>query len=91
MRNIAVAGTGYVGLSTGTCFADMGNRVTCIDISEEKIDMLRQGQASPSGVPAREVREEGQMEPRPSMRTVQRVGRGMMGTEEARVEGWERR
>jgi hypothetical protein len=53
--------------------------------------MLRQDQASPSGVPAREVREEGQMEPRPSMRTVQRVGRGMMGTEEARVEGWERR
>jgi len=45
MRNIAVAGTGYVGLSTGTCFADMGNRVTCIDISEEKIEMLRQGQA----------------------------------------------
>ena len=45
MRNIAVAGTGYVGLSTGTCFADMGNRVTCIDISEEKIEMLRRGQA----------------------------------------------
>ena len=44
MRNIAVAGTGYVGLSTGTCFADMGNNVTCIDISEEKIQMLRQGQ-----------------------------------------------
>ncbi len=45
MRNIAVAGTGYVGLSTGTCFADMGNNVTCIDISEEKINMLLQGQA----------------------------------------------
>jgi UDPglucose 6-dehydrogenase len=44
MKNIAVAGTGYVGLSTGTCFADMGNRVTCIDISEEKIAMLREGQ-----------------------------------------------
>jgi UDPglucose 6-dehydrogenase len=44
MKNvIAVAGTGYVGLSTGTCFADMGNRVTCIDISQEKIEMLRQG------------------------------------------------
>ncbi|MCX6049828.1 MAG: UDP-glucose/GDP-mannose dehydrogenase family protein [Chloroflexi bacterium] len=43
MKNIAVAGTGYVGLSTGTCFADMGNKVTCIDINEEKIDMLRQG------------------------------------------------
>ena len=44
MKNIAVAGTGYVGLSTGTCFADMGNNVICIDISEEKINMLRQGQ-----------------------------------------------
>jgi len=44
MKNIAVAGTGYVGLATGTCFADMGNTVTCIDISEEKIKMLRQGQ-----------------------------------------------
>jgi len=43
MKNIAVAGTGYVGLSTGTCFADMGNKVTCIDISEEKIAMLREG------------------------------------------------
>jgi UDPglucose 6-dehydrogenase len=45
MKNIAVAGTGYVGLSTGTCFADMGNNVTCIDISEEKIAMLQRGEA----------------------------------------------
>ncbi len=44
MKNIAVAGTGYVGLSTGTCFADLGNNVTCIDISEEKIESLRAGQ-----------------------------------------------
>ena len=44
MKNIAVAGTGYVGLSCGTCFADMGNRVTFIDISEEKIKMLQNGQ-----------------------------------------------
>lgn len=43
MKNIAVAGTGYVGLSTGTCFADMGNNVTCIDINEEKIALLREG------------------------------------------------
>ena len=43
MKNIAVAGTGYVGLSTGTCFADLGNNVTCIDISEEKIESLRAG------------------------------------------------
>ncbi len=44
MRNIAVAGTGYVGLVTGTCFANLGNRVTCIDINEEKIEMLRRGE-----------------------------------------------
>lgn len=44
MRNIAVAGTGYVGLSCGTCFADMGNQVTFIDISKEKIEMLQKGQ-----------------------------------------------
>jgi UDPglucose 6-dehydrogenase len=44
MKNvIAVAGTGYVGLCTGTCFADMGNRVILIDINQEKIDMLLQG------------------------------------------------
>ena len=45
MKTIAVAGTGYVGLSTGTCFADLGNKVTCIDIAEDKIEMLRRGQA----------------------------------------------
>jgi UDPglucose 6-dehydrogenase len=44
MKNIAVAGTGYVGLSTGACFADLGNKVTCIDINQEKIAMLRKGQ-----------------------------------------------
>jgi len=44
MKTIAVAGTGYVGLATGTCFADMGNTVVCIDINEEKIDMLQNGQ-----------------------------------------------
>lgn len=45
MKNIAVAGTGYVGLSCGTCFADMGNNVTFIDIVEEKINMLRAGKS----------------------------------------------
>jgi len=45
MRNIIVIGTGYVGLSTGICFADLGNRVTCLDINEEKIQMLREGQS----------------------------------------------
>jgi UDPglucose 6-dehydrogenase len=43
MKNICVIGTGYVGLVTGTCFADMGNNVVCVDISEEKIEMLRAG------------------------------------------------
>lgn len=41
--NIAVIGTGYVGLVTGTCFAEMGNNVICVDINQEKIDALRNG------------------------------------------------
>ena len=40
---IAVVGTGYVGLVTGTCFAEVGINVTCIDIDQRKIDNLRQG------------------------------------------------
>ena len=40
---IAVVGTGYVGLVTGTCFSEMGVHVTCIDIDKKKIDALRQG------------------------------------------------
>src|SRR5512136_1682304 len=43
MKNIAVIGTGYVGLVTGTCFADLGNKVTCIDIDPHKIEVLREG------------------------------------------------
>jgi UDPglucose 6-dehydrogenase len=39
--NIAVVGTGYVGLVTGTCFAETGNRVICVDIDENKVTRLR--------------------------------------------------
>lgn len=40
---ISVIGTGYVGLVTGTCFAEMGNNVWCVDVDEEKINRLRNG------------------------------------------------
>lgn len=41
---IAVVGTGYVGLVTGTCFAETGNQVTCVDIDEKKIARMLQGE-----------------------------------------------
>jgi len=40
---IAVVGTGYVGLVSGTCFAEMGNDVACVDIDERKVDSLKNG------------------------------------------------
>lgn len=40
---IAVVGTGYVGLVTGTCFSELGNHVTCVDIDENKINKLKSG------------------------------------------------
>jgi UDPglucose 6-dehydrogenase len=41
--NIAVVGTGYVGLVTGTCFAEMGNQVLCVDIDAAKVEAMKQG------------------------------------------------
>ena len=41
--NIAIVGTGYVGLVTGTCFSEMGVHVTCVDVDEHKIEKLKQG------------------------------------------------
>ena len=43
MLKIAVIGTGYVGLVSGTCFAETGNQVTCVDIDEKKIEQLKNG------------------------------------------------
>src|SRR6478736_1284962 len=43
---IAVVGTGYVGLVTGTCFAETGNTVTCVDIDAEKVKKLNAGQVT---------------------------------------------
>lgn len=40
---IAVAGTGYVGLVTGVCLASKGHQVTCVDVDEKKIDVMRRG------------------------------------------------
>ena len=42
--NIAVVGTGYVGLVTGTCLAETGNNVVCVDVDEEKVNKLRKGE-----------------------------------------------
>lgn len=43
MMNITVFGTGYVGTVTGTCFADLGNRVVCMDVDARKVERLRAG------------------------------------------------
>src|SRR5512142_425120 len=44
MRKICVIGVGYVGLVTGTCFADLGHEVVCLDIVEDKIEKLKRGE-----------------------------------------------
>ena len=45
MTAISVLGTGYVGLVTGACFAELGNQVTCVDVDAERIDSLVQGES----------------------------------------------
>jgi UDPglucose 6-dehydrogenase len=44
MKKIAVVGTGYVGLVTGTCFAETGNQVICVDIDNQKVERMRNGE-----------------------------------------------
>lgn len=44
MKRIAVIGTGYVGLVTGTCFAETGNNVVCVDIDEKKVNKMKNGE-----------------------------------------------
>jgi UDPglucose 6-dehydrogenase len=41
---IAVVGTGYVGLVTGTCLAETGNKVICVDIDKNKVEKMRNGE-----------------------------------------------
>ncbi len=43
--NISIIGTGYVGLITGVCFADLGNQVTCVDVVKEKVEKINRGEA----------------------------------------------
>ena len=42
---LTIVGTGYVGLVSGTCFADTGNDVVCLDVDEQKIEMMRRGES----------------------------------------------
>ena len=55
--NIAVIGTGYVGLVTGACFSKMGNKVYCVDVVEEKIQMLKKQIFRPKGSVNKDLRE----------------------------------
>ena len=42
---IAVAGTGYVGLVAGVCFAEKGHNVICVDVDEKKVELMKQGKS----------------------------------------------
>ena len=44
MKKITIVGTGYVGLVTGTCFAETGNKVVCVDIDSQKVARMRNGE-----------------------------------------------
>ena len=48
---ISVIGTGYVGLVTGTCLAETGNEVLCVDINEEKVKQMQGYQTKNNGWP----------------------------------------
>ena len=43
MKQICVVGVGYVGIVTGACFADLGNRVIALDVNEERVENLKKG------------------------------------------------
>ena len=47
---VSVAGTGYVGLVSGVCLADLGHQVTCIDIDEEKVKQIIETDLKPSSI-----------------------------------------